>query len=273
MTVASYSHFGATSVNGLVMEFQSCGITMQGTPLIVRDGLRASLDSEAADVRNGPYYYGGPLVIQPSSAQLAALAALAMANATTGVMTEFDVVVDRDYNVVTYEDMKVNTFTLRGSQGGIYEVTLDLVGKTANTSGSVEAVTEAAPLIFADTTLTIGNTAYEVMEIELIVNNNLRNDRWANALTLSDIAPAAKRVISLRTVHAFMNTNSALWATTATQFNTNTLVLNDSVNTTTFTFGALQAPREDPPLGDGEVMLTKNWTARATGNTEAIAVA
>jgi hypothetical protein len=84
---------------------------------------------------------------------------------------------------------------------------------------------------------------------------------------------AAKRAVSLRTTHAYNANSATLWNTTATQFNTNTLVVNDGTTTTTFTLGALQAPREDPPMDSGEVMLTKNWTVRATGATAAIAVA
>lgn len=274
MTTATMGHQAKASVNGTAMEFKSCGLKKIGT-ITERDGIRGTRSPNVLDTRTGTYAVSGPFVIEPSAANLNALMVLALGanGAVAETLTAFSVVVDRSYNVVTYENCVVNTATLRGTQGGVVELSLDLVGKTANTTGSVSAPTVAIPFIMSDLTLTLGNTAYETMEFELVVNNNVDTSRYMNSLTLTDI-PAGERLTTLRTVHAYMNTNSALWDVALTgPESPNTLVLNNGTNTITFTFGALQSPREDPDVSKGEILLTKNWTARKTGNTNEIAVA
>jgi hypothetical protein len=274
MTTATVGHQSKVSINGTAMEYKGETLKKVGT-IAERDGIRGTRSPNVLDTRTNIYTVSGGITIEPSAADLNALMVLALgANGAVGeTLTSFSVVVDRDYNVVTYENCKVNSATLRGSQGGVVELALDLVGKTANTTGSVSAPTVAIPFIMADLTLTLGNTAYETMEFELVVNNNLATDRFMNSLTLTDI-PVGERLTTLRTVHAYNANSNALWEPAlAGPSSPNTLVLNNGTNTVTFTFGALQAPREDPDVDKGEIMLTKNWIARKTGNTNEIAVA
>jgi hypothetical protein len=274
MTAATLGSQTKLSINGTVYEFQSCGIDKLGSPVIFRDGITGTIDTASTDARNGPCHVGGPVSLQPSCAQILALSTLAVA-AANGTLTEFDMIVDRSYNIITYEDCKINALTLRGGQGGIFDLSLDIIGKTANTTGTVAAATITAPAIFADCVLTLGNAAYEVMSIDLAINNGLRSDRYANSLTLTDIPMGGKRSVTLQTVHAHTGaTSNTLWNTTATPLAaTNSLTINDGTSAVTFTFGALTAPRTDPPIDQGEVLLTKNWIATKTANTAAVAVA
>lgn len=273
-TTAIMGHQALMSFNGTAMEFNSTTLKKTGT-LIERDGIRGTRSRNINDVRTGPYSVGGNVVMEPSAANLNALMVLALgANGAVGeTLTAFDVVLDRETNTVTYGGCVVNTATLRGSSGSTMELTLDLVGKTANTSGSVSAPTVAVPFIFADCVLTLGNVAYEIMELVLTINNNLATDRFANTLTLTDI-PAGERLVTLQTTHSYTNTNSVLWdIALAGPTSPNTLAIGNGANTVTFTFGALQAAREDPDVNKSELLLVKNWTARKSGNTNEIAVA
>lgn len=273
MTTATVGHQSLISINGTAMEFKTCGLKKTGT-IIERDGIRGTRSRNANDCRVGTYAVAGPVVLEPSAADLNACMVLALGanGAVAETLTSFSAIVDRDYNAVTYEGCVINTATLRCSQGGIAELTLDLVGKTANTTGSVAAPTVAIPFIMSDVTLTMGNTAYETMEFELVVNNNVATDRYMNSLTLTDI-PAGERLVTLKTVHAYNANSAALWEPALAGLTTNTLVLANGTNTVTFTFGALQTAREDPDVSKSEILLTKNWVARKTGATAEIAVA
>ena len=273
-TTAIMGHQALMSFNGTAMEFNSLTLKKTGT-LMERDGIRGTRSRNINDVRTGPYGVGGNITMEPSAANLNAIMVLALgsAGAVAETLTSFSVIVDRETNIITYEGCVVNTATLRGSSGSTIELSVDLVGKTANTTGTVAAPTIAIPFIFADCVLTLGNTAYETMDFILTVNNNLVTDRFANALTLTDI-PAGERLVTLQTTHSYTNTNAALWdIALAGPSAPNTLAIGNGANTVTFTFGALQAAREDPDVSKSELLLVKNWTARKTGNTNEIAVA
>lgn len=274
MTTASNGVLSKVSINGTAMEFKSCSLKKVGT-ILERDGIRGTRSRHSSDTRTGTYTVAGSIVLEPSAADLSALMALTIGanGAVAETLTSFSAIVDRGYNVVTYENCVVNSATLRCSQGGIAELTLDLVGKTANTTGTVAAPTVGIPFIMSDLTFTAGNTAYETMEFELTISNNVEAGRFMNSLTVTDIPPG-ERLVSLRTVHAYVNTNSALWEPAIAGLSAaSTLVLANGTNTGTFTFGTLQAAREDPDVAKGEILMTKNWVSRITGNTNEIAFA
>lgn len=275
MTTAIMGHQAKLSIGGTAMEFNSTTLKKTGT-LLERDGIRGTRSRNVNDLRTGPYGVSGTIVMETSAANLNALMAYAVgANGVAAEsLTSFDVIVDRITNVITYEDCVVNSATLRGSSGSTLELTLDLVGKTANTTGTVSAATVAVPFIFADCTFKLGNTDYETMEFVLTINNNVDTGRYANTLTLTDI-PAGERLVTLQTTHSYANTNVAalLEPALAGLSAVNSLAVGNGTNTVTFTFGALQAAREDPDVNKSEILLVKNWTSRKTGNTNEIAVA
>lgn len=277
MTTADMGHQATLSINGVNTEFSRCSLKRVDIRP-ERDGIRGTRSRNVLDVTGntttGPYSVAGAIVLEPTAVQLNALAVLAIGAGgnIAEALTEFNVIVDPIYNEpMTYANCAVDSFTLRGQQGGIIEVTLDLVGKTESTAGAVTVPVVAIPFIMSDCTLTMGNVAVETIGFELSIQNNIDRSRFANAKTLTDVS-AGERVVTMQTTHAA--DTAALEAPAVAGLGaTNSLVLNNGTNSVTFTFAALQAVREDPDIDKTEILLTKNWDIRRTSGTAEIAVA
>lgn len=274
MTTAAMGHQAALSINGTPMAFLSCGLAKR-SQFAVREGIRGTRSRYDTDVRLSTYTVSGPVVLEPSYAELSALMALAIGSggAIAETLTEFDVVVDEVADVTTYADCKVNRATIRGSKGGIVQVALDLVGKTASDAGSVSTPSSAGPIVFSDLTLTLQSAARETESFELVIDNALMTDRFMNSTSVTDI-PETDRKVSLTSRHAHHADNAALLGQ-AVAGAAGTLVLTDGTSTGTFTFGILQVPEDRPeiPGRAEEILMALNMMAHKTGSTAEIAFA
>lgn len=183
-------------------------------------------------------------------------------------------------DVYLYEDIHVNTCTLRGSMGSAFiECTLNLIAKTRTpgqtfpaslTSQGLPVGTNTAPYVFTDGVLTLQAGAREFSDFEIVIDNSLVVD-WRNSLTATDIDPG-DRIVTLNTVVPAIAGNAAL-ADQALAGATGTLVLTNGAFSTTFTFGTLQSPMEDPMVADkGPVNYNLNMMARRTGVTNEIQI-
>lgn len=264
-------HQCMVSVNGTAMSVKSCGVVK--TQLHTeRDGLSGSVQANSNDVRQSVYTVGGPIVLEPSPAELAALAALAISTANGDVLTAFTVVVDRDYATMTYEGCKVNSFSLRGQPGAPCELTLDVVGKTANATGTVTAPASSTPYVLDDVTLTLQSNSREISDFELTINNNLITNHFMNDTTLTHI-PEGPRVVALKTSVDYHGDNSTL-LNQAVAGAAGTILLNDGSTSHTFTFGNLKCAHTDPTITGkaAQVPLVLDMRAYKSGITADVAI-
>jgi len=179
-----------------------------------------------------------------------------------------------------YEDLYVNTCTIRGSMGsGLIECTLNLIGKTrtagqtwpaALTSAGLPIGTNTAPYVFTDGVLTLQAGAREFSDFELVIDNALNVDH-RNSITATDIDPG-DRIVTLNAVVPAVSGNAAL-IDQALAGATGTLVLTNGAFSTTFTFATLQSPMEDPMVGGkGPIQYNLSMTARQLSTTKEIVV-
>lgn len=264
-------HQCAVSVNGTAMSVKSCGVVKKQLHT-ERDGLRGTVQAHSDDVRQSFYTVGGPIVLEPSPAELAALAALAISTANGDVLTEFSVVVDRDYSVTTYEGCKIDTFSLKGQPGAPCELTIEVFGKTANTTGTVTAPASAAPYILDDVTLTLQSNSREIADFTLTINNNLVKDHVMNASTVTHV-PEGPRVVALQTSVDYHGDNSTLLNQAITGA-AGSLLLNDGSTSHLFSFGNLKCAHTDPAITSkaAQVPLVLDMRAYKSGNTADVAI-
>ena len=286
MTTAFMGHHAklATSASGPVNQpfvFASENIRKRGT-IVARQGIRGTRSQTADDTRVGTYSVSGTLVLEPTPEDLAIWFPRILGAAPSGTLyalaetlPEFVLAVDRGPKVFTYAGCKVSRATLRGSEGSLLRLTLDVVGKTESVgaAGTFPALTLAntQPYIFSDLTLTLQAATREVKDFELVIDNALVTDRFMNSVTLTDI-PEGDRVIALATTHAWATTNADLYDQ-ALAGAAGTLLLTNGGYSTSFGFATLQCPAESPTAaGRQEVPLVLAMTARKAGATAELAV-
>jgi hypothetical protein len=246
-----------------------------------REGLRGTRSHYAQDIRLGPQHVGGAIVLEPSPAELAIIAALAIGpggNAAES-LTAFHVVINRNLECYQYggssngaDGCYLDGLKLEGRQGGILRATLEIVAQQelANT-GSVGSVNSAPPYIFSDIALTLQGNSRETESFDLEIHNHIDKERFLNYTTLPEVVPL-DRTVTLATKHPYNAANQAL-LNQAIAGAAGSLNMNDagSTNTSsTFTFPAFQVPYRTPAVpGKREVIVELNGHCRRTsGNAE-----
>jgi hypothetical protein len=261
------------SINGTAYAALSCDFGKKGT-ILRRAGNRGTRDHYADDARKGPYACAGTISLEPDPAGLAAIMALVIGSGgnIAESLTDFSVVVDRYEAAYTYDGVKVNRAHVHGRQGGIVGVDLELIGKTETATGNVSTPADVAPYIFADLVLTLGNASRDAFSFDLVIDNHIDGARFMNHLTLPHVVEL-DRTTTLQTVHAFNDTNAALYDQ-AVAGATGSLALNNGTTGHTFTFGTLQVPPESPAIrGKSEEVLELKMEATRSGSTASIAFA
>ena len=274
-TKAAMGHQATLSINGTSIPFVSESLQKRGTHP-ERVGIRGTRSHDVDDVRAGPYTVAGAIVLQPTATEFGLITNLAIGSGgvVNEKLQEFDVIVGRVTQVFTYAGCKVGRLTATGSQGGMIEATLDLIGKTEARSGSAPSEpTSAAPFIFSDGTLTLQAASQPTESFTLTIDNALVGEQFRMNTTVDDI-PEGDRIVTLASRHPFNTTANTSLYDQAIAGATGTLVLNDGTATATLTFGKLQVPAESPMVtGKGEIFLDLNMTARKDGATKEIAFA
>lgn len=228
------------------------------------NGLRGTRSRDISRVRAGNRRMHGQIVLQPSSAELALLFPWILGTAGAGsptvafaladaAATRY-VTVDRVSKVFTYAGVAVDRATFRGREGQPLEVTLDLVGQTetVGNSGTFPALsidTATQPFVFTDLAVTVATVAYEVKEIELVIDNAIDKERFFNSQTLSAVHALDRHVMfntrmPYGTASAVYNTGSGGAATVLTFTGPGTQVL-------TFSMVKVAYPRKSPSFVEG----------------------
>ena len=258
--------YSKISLNGVPYAFTSETLTkhQQQTE---RESLRGTRERSAADVAVTQEAFVGDVVIEPSATELPVLFALAMPG-EDGTLPTFDVVVVRDFRGDTYQACRVNRFRLRGHQGDLLTVTLELVAMSWTGGGAVADPASSLPLVFPGTVLTIATVARDAVEVDLEINNNLLV-RYAGTLGPSQVREGLRDVAVQATV-TWSSDNADLVALAvagaAGRLQIGSTTAGDPPVTTSaldLTFGALQTPNDHPTVpGRGEIPLRLVLAAR-----------
>jgi Phage tail tube protein len=239
-----------------------------------RNGLRGTRTHFNTDVRIGPKHVAGQITLEPSLAELLALAKLAIGNSNSNEsISSFSVVVDRNTESKTYAGCKINRLRVEGKQGGLLRAVADIIGQTETANGNVSTPADSAPAIFSDIVLTLESNARETESFALEINNHIDGDRFLNSQTLPEVVEL-DRTVTLKTTHPYNTATAAALLQQAVAGAAGSLAMNDGTNTCTFSFGFLQTPYKTPSVpGKQEVLINLDMTSRGATAGSDVSVA
>jgi len=189
---------------------------------------------------------------------------------------QFAVVIDRgNSKVFTYPAVTVNTFKVSASENSPVEVSLECLGTTETSAGTVAAVTQASPMIMSDSTISIdasdsGTYAeYFVTSFSIECTEN-KAERFHNSLTRSSTAGGKFMCTGELGIDINSDTWTDLFAKTgSTSIFKTRIVLTDGVTTYTHTMNDCHCTSPTPTItGDDEVTPTFSFRAFADSNDE-----
>ena len=236
------------SIGGTNCEFVSIGIK-ETIPIVEDDGIRGNRSRNMERVALGNISVAGPIVLQPSPAELTAVLPFLLQNSSgfslTDQLQNCTVVVTTATSTYTYVG-RFTKGTFSGSPGQKITLTLDFVGKTCVVSAGGAAGTPDVvqrPYMFYDmgSGLTIASTAYQIDKFELAIDNKIV-PTYMSGQTATDLEPT-DRVITLSCQSRFVSEASLLATGIAGPVIgtplTGSIAFTNGSNTLSFTMGAL----------------------------------
>lgn len=270
---------GASNPVDQPLEFQQETVKKVGQ-ILETGGIRGTRSHASERTREGPYKITGQIVCQPSPVELDYLLYKVCGTAKTGgnvfalaeTIPEFYYTADRVAKVITYAGCKAVKTTFAASAGGLLTVTVDVEGKTETigAAGSFPSLTldTGAPYALHDTTgaVVIGGTAYEVNNLEIVIENVFNGDRFNNSISRTDI-PIIDRNVTLKMTLPYTSTETGLYDAGASGAAC-TITFTNGNYSLLFSFAAIQYAADTPTVGGkDEIPLTLTCVARKSGST------
>lgn len=270
-SVGTLSKFGmGSSSPSNAYEYKTFTLGKKNTVLST-DGIRGTRSHPVERTRPGTYTITGQITMEPGSTTMTNWLPFIMG--TSGALTEtlaaMVIGIDRIARGHTYAGCKVDKCTWKATQGGILSMALDIEGLTESVGGNIlsAAVPQLdLPWTLMDATLSIGGTPYQFREIEIVVDNHLKKDRFMNSVSRTDL-PALDRTVSVSLTLPYTTDTISLYDTNEVSAVV-VATFNNGSATRTFTMPAVQFPTEtiDTP-GRDEILLPYKGIARKTGTT------
>ena len=189
-------------------------------------------------------------------------------------------IVDRIGNRFMYTGCKIGRMTIRGSQGGLIGVSLDIEGKNETVSassfpGTITAIDDKEPYVFSEAVFAHGGDSYEIRDFELVLDNGLITDRQMNSLYRRRL-PAGGRQVGLRLAVPYSAAILTKFGNVAEEgLDGATLTITNGTVSLTMTFGNLKADNTSPVSGSrgNEMLLPLTFTAYKKGGTMEVSFA
>lgn len=256
---------------------------------IAANGIRGTRSSPSERVAVGAYEVRGRVAmnVSPLDLDLWLPRILGAAESTdvfalAETLPSFGVLMDRVTQTFQYTDCVVDQALFHGKaregddEPDLLELALDIVGKTETTGTSAPSVTLGTAAgngvyTMSQSVFTLASGTREVKEFWLYVGNHVQQ-RWASGSTTATALCPRDRTVGLRLRIPFDATT--LYEITNAGLTSCTLVITlQSGISTTFNFGALQAPASSPVVrGKTEIDLIVDFTARSVSATKELSV-
>lgn len=256
---------------------------------ISANGIRGTRSAKSERVATGAYEVRGKIAMNISPLDLdlwlpRILGANESANsfALAETLQPFGVLIDRITQTFQYTDCVVDQCVMHGKaregdgEEDLLEMALEVVGKTEVTGTSFVSAalgTAAGNGVYtmSQSVFTLAGSTREVKEWWLLIDNHVQQ-RWASGSTTATALCPRDRTVALRVRVPFDST--ALYEQALAGDAAATIVITLAAGiTTTFTFGALQAPAESPVVrGKTEIDLILDYQARSVGSTREVVV-
>ena len=241
--------------------------------------------------RRGPLFVGGQIFCPISPVELDTLLPLILgADESTNVFAlaetipTFAILLDKVSKIYKYKDGVVDKAVFRGVQSGpgrppnfivlmMEMLFMDEDDVTSHVFPSIDlGITSGYyPYVFEDSVVTLGNTVYSPKAWAIMINNFVDQRRVNNLKPVTNCP--TNRAVSAQFSFSADADNLALRKVATAGLTTNTIALTQGSLSTTFTFGALQAPRKTPfIIGKRESGFDINFHARSVSTTKELSV-
>lgn len=267
------------------LEIVSCTLKATGST-IVSEGTRGTRSQSVERTAPGPYEVAGQIVCNPSPVEMDRLLPRILGAdestdtfALAETLPDFLVCVDKVAKVFTYSGCKVSRATFSGGRGQPIRLALDIIGKTEaeGNAGTYPSLTidTGAFYVFNQGVLTIGGTAYEFDDFQLIIDNAVQA-RFGNSATATSVAPG-DRIITLSVSTPYTSDEVALFTgrLAANASAAATLVFTNGNTSITFTLPAIKwSDPASPEVASktSEILLPVNYRAFKTGSSAELTI-
>lgn len=255
------------------------------------NAIRGTRSAQSERTRAGAYTVGGRIAMNVDSLMLdLMLPRILGAAESTNVfaldeaLPAFGVLVNKVTQTFEYKDCIVARATFHGKAGpgdgdpDLLELVLDILAKdralgTSAPSVALSTASNSSPYMHSDAVFTFNGAARQVKEWWVMIDNHIHT-RWTNSLTAQRFCPANRTVV-VRARLPYDDDHDDL-LNQATAGAAGTIAITNAAVTgvsTTFTFGTLQVPDEDPiTRGKTELDIFLNMTARMLTTTRELVV-
>jgi hypothetical protein len=256
---------------------------------IAANGIRGTRSAPSERVAVGAYEVRGRVAMNVSPLDLdlwlpRILGEAENANvfALAETLPSFGVLMDRVTETFEYTDCVVDRALFHGKaregddEPDLLELALDIVGTTEvlGTNAPVVALGSAAGngvYTMSQSVFTLASGTRQVKEFWLFIDNHIQQ-RWASGSTTATALCPRDRTVGLRLRVPFDETALYEVANSGLLSCTLAITLQSGISTT-FNFGALQAPANSPVVrGKTEIDLIVDFTARSVGVTRELSI-
>lgn len=274
-------------------EFKSESLTSK-RELIESIGMRGSRSRVIERLRQGTLTVGGQILLAPSPTELRKLLPRILGgneSAGAGLYTyalaetlpTFVTSIDRVAKVYSYTGCKVDKAIFRAAQGQVLDLELDVeaLSESVGNAGTFASLTidNTTPFVFFDGVLTLGGTAYQMMDVAITIDNFLKKDRFVNSQTRTDL-PELDRSVTLECTVPYTSDTVGLYdggasgVTAIVKFNYGGSGSGGAGKSLKFTFGNVVFPANGTPAigAKDEITLRLAGAARKTSTTPEVAV-
>jgi hypothetical protein len=174
------------------------------------NGIKGTLSRYESRTREGEIAVGGSFTWAPIGAQWAFILPYIFGGSTfdgtagsTLANTRADFVVQKQmassgYKVWLYKGLQVNRATIRIIRGQPVKLTIDCIGKSRELKNSYPSINpdQDGIFVFKDATMTIGGTSYDVMDLTIMVDYQLRTRNPMGSRIATSVYPT-DRIIAV----------------------------------------------------------------------------
>ncbi|TWT58879.1 hypothetical protein KOR42_22660 [Thalassoglobus neptunius] len=275
---------GSFDDSSIWLEFLSESI-VQDIPILNSAGFRGTRTHASERNRSGNETVRGTIEMEASRIALdnilpAALGAAESSNIFNVAETipEFNLLIDKVTDIALVTAAKINRFTLRGSQGGIIGMSLDVEAEsiTWGQSWPSPAPTPdvSKPYFFSDLgDVTIESAARKLFDFEIVVDNVLIVDQFANNLTRDSLINSSDRIVTVR-LSVPAEGNSGLISTTVSGEQVSLVLTNaeEASSVLTALLGRLSFTTGKPVVNSkGQLVIPMEGQSRGIGHAGATA--
>lgn len=244
-------------------------------PILNATGLMGTRKKDESRTRFGPYSVSASQSCEPSPLWMATWLYRVMGGGSVGspsladTLPIFGALEDKGGDIFQYLGCKASRLQLSGRAGGLIEATVDILGKSEDTT--VSSFTGAAlpsgdssaePFQHADLVLTLAGSARSVLDFRFELNNNCRA-RFVNGLTANEIMEG-ERMVTLSGNAVFTSTEAGNLYGLTKEGAAGSLVLTNGTVSTTLTFARVQIPDNSARAQGGEIILPFSAQIRGT---------